>query len=119
MRAFTVIASLVLLSVLIAGCGQPLRTLMELGKEQDALQGRVKSRGVLFERLLRDVQDDALAMGTERAAIIERYGRPVLERGCVLLYRYPVAFFEGPKVYLELDAAGALENVRVVERSGP
>ena len=102
--------------VLAAGCSQPLRTLMELSKEQDELQGTVTSQGVLFAELLRDVEKDALAMGTTRAGIVKRYGRPVLERGTVLLYRYPVAFFEGSKVYLELDAAGRLENIRVVGR---
>jgi len=90
-----------------------------LGKEQDTLQGMVRAQGVSFTGLLRDIEKGALVPGTTRAEIVRRYGRPVLERGHVLLYRHPVAFFEGPKVYLECDAAGRLENIRVVERSGP
>jgi hypothetical protein len=107
-----------ILGVFTAGCGQPLRTLMELGREQDALQECVVSRSAFFTKLLRDIEEGALAPGTARPEIIRLYGTPVLERGGVLLYRHPAAFFEGPKVYLELDAAGRLENIRVVERSG-
>ncbi len=118
MRGWRGTISLLVLLAGVAGCGQPLRTLMELGKEQDALQYSVRSQGVLFAELLRDVEQGALAMGTTRAAIVSRYGRPVLERGSVFLYRYPVAFFQGPKVYLEFDAAGRLENIRLIERSG-
>ena len=105
--------------VFVAGCGQPLRTLMELGAEQDALQRHATSQADRFAVLLRDVESGALAAGTARATIIDRYGEPVLERRDVLLYRSPTAFFEGPKVYLELDTAGVLENIRVIERSGP
>ncbi|MGE5280258.1 MAG: hypothetical protein ACM3L6_05910 [Deltaproteobacteria bacterium] len=115
-RAFS--PSVLCVLVFAAGCSQPLHTLMDLGAEQDALKARVASRSVLFDELLRDVRKQALQPGVSRRALIERYGEPVLERGSVLLYRYPVAFFEGPKVYLELNAEGRLENVRIVERSG-
>ncbi len=119
MRVLAGTTSLFVFLVFLAGCSPPLRTLMELGKEQDALQGMVKAQGVSFTGLLRDVEKGELAPGTTRAEIIKRYGRPVLERGHVLLYRHPVAFFEGPKVYLECDAAGRLENIRIAERSAP
>jgi len=111
--------SLCAMLVFVAGCGQPLRSLMELGAEQDALQRHAASQSDRFAGLLSDVKSGALAVGTARATIIDRYGEPVVERDGTLLYRAPVAFFEGTKVYLDLDAAGVLKNIRVIERSGP
>jgi len=85
MRGLAGTIALGFLLVLAAGCSQPLRTLMELGGEQDTLQSRVKSQGALFAELLRDIEDGALAAGTTRGEIISRYGLPVVERGPVLL----------------------------------
>jgi len=115
-RLFVSWCAVVVLVVALAGCGQPLHTLQEMGAEKDAQLHLVKAQGVSFKELLHDVDKDALAVGTSRAEIITRYGAPVLENGPVLMYRYPVAFFEGPKIYLELDTSGELENIRIVER---
>lgn len=110
---------LALFFFLLAGCSQPLRTLMELGREQKAQQDFVAKAEAQFERLRKDISSGRLTAGELKENVLARYGEPVLEKtqggGQIWLYRFPVVFLGAEKVYLSFDARGRLEKIEVIE----
>lgn len=100
----------------LAGCSQPLRTLVDLGAEQKNQRALVKKEDVRFKVLLDDIRHGRLKIGTTlRSQVIARYGEPVLVEDKTLLYRRPVEFFNAPKVYLDFDESGRLAAIKSVE----
>jgi hypothetical protein len=103
----------------LTGCGQPLRTLMDLGAEQDAQQVFVSSENKRFEALLRAAKRGKIRAGMSRTEVVNRYGEPILIKEgigkMILLYRRPAEFLNPAKVYLEFDAQGFLTAVRIEE----
>jgi hypothetical protein len=103
----------------LTGCGQPLRTLMDLGAEQDAQQVFVSSENKRFEALLRAAKRGKIKAGMSRTEVVNRYGEPILIKEgigkTILLYRRPAEFLNPAKVYLEFDAQGLLTAVRIEE----
>jgi hypothetical protein len=101
--------------VLAAGCSQPVRTLMEYGKEQKLQKRFVDARDAKFNLLYEDVKKNRLQPGGMKTRVITRYGAPVLEEGLTLLYR-PVTDFFGPtKIYLTFDKDGVLKDIKCEE----
>jgi hypothetical protein len=98
-----------------AGCSQPLRTLMDLGSEQNAQQSFVRESDARFKVLLRDVKSGRPKTGSTQEQVVARYGQPVLIERNTFLYRSPVGFFDGPKVYLDFDEKKLLIGARINE----
>lgn len=86
---------------------------MELDSEQKSQCAQVEAQRARFEVLLRDVKNKRLKLGSKRAFIVSRYGLPVIEQDNVLFYRDPVDFFNSDKVYLTINALGALTDIRL------
>ncbi|MFH0877551.1 MAG: hypothetical protein V1863_04935 [Candidatus Omnitrophota bacterium] len=102
----------------LAGCSQPLRTLMALGDEQKAQQRLVDQQEKKFDLLWKDVKDGRLATGTSSAEIIRRYGEPVLATSPqTFLYRAPTEYFDTAKVYLVFDPQDKLSEIRIEEKT--
>lgn len=110
--------SILVLLGLFSGCSQPMRTLMELDSEQKSQCAQVEAQRARFEVLLRDAKNKRLKLGSRRASIVSRYGLPVLEQDNVLFYRDPVDFFNSDKVYLTINALGALTDIRIEKKDG-
>lgn len=102
----------------LAGCSQPLRTLMALGEEQKGQQWQVAQQEKKFDLLWNDVKAGRLAKGTPSAEIIRRYGDPVLATSPgTFLYRLPTEYFDTPKVYLIFDPQDKLSDIRIEEKA--
>lgn len=102
------------LLIALAGCSQPLKTLMAVGQEQAGQQAYVREKEARFEALWRDVQRARLLPGLRQEKVLARYGEPVLRKGRTFLYRNPVEFTGAKKVYLEFDEQDILQSIKAV-----
>lgn len=112
LRRFFIFA---ILFICATGCSQPLRTLIELGKEKQAQENYVARSRARFKLMLGDIKKGRLKIGTARTRVISLYGKPVLEDGGTLLYRDPVDFLHSAKVYLIFNEDAVLTGIRTEE----
>lgn len=101
----------------VAGCSQPLRTLMDVGAEQKAQQQYQQRQETLFYRLIKDIESERLKQGTDLKDITSRYGEPVILSDGTLVYQRPGDYFRATKVYLVFDEGEKLQSVKIKEAS--
>jgi len=96
----------------IGGCSrvEGLLTLKELGNSQDQMQRYVDRQKTYFLKLVKDIKEKKVTIGSSVDHIVRRYGEPVLVKkgpeelsGKIFLYREPTNYFESDKVYLYFD----------------
>ena len=88
-----------------------LLVLKNIGKEQDSIDKHVKQRDKEFEKLILEAKQRGLAQYSNKQALINEFGDPVLEKSITikgkdateLLYRYETKYFSGDKVYFYFD----------------
>jgi len=110
----------------LLGCSQPLRTLMDLGAEQNAQQVQVAVQEKKFALLLKEAKAGRIRIEkTTSAQVRSRYGEPVLEQKAqapgektIWMYRKPVAFIDSAKVYVGFDDRDNVSSVRIEESRG-
>lgn len=101
--------------IVVCGCSQPTRTLMDLNREQAAQQRFVDARDAKFKMLLDDVRGGRLQPGGMKKRVIARYGDPVLAEGDTLVYRPVTGFFGKTKIYLIFDKGDVLNQIKLEE----
>ncbi len=89
---------------------EEVATLKQVGKSQAQIDRYVQRQNKLFSRLIDDFENERLIVGTSKSRIVKRYGEPVLSKeagqppyGQILLYRYPMKYFNSDKLYLRFD----------------
>lgn len=102
----------------IQGCvflSEEVATLKEVGKSQAQIVEYIERQEKLFEKLLDDLKNERLVVGTSKSTIMNLYGEPILSKeakkpppGEILLFRYPTRYFDSDKVYLRFDKADEL-----------
>ncbi|MFC1646509.1 hypothetical protein ACFL2Y_04970 [Candidatus Omnitrophota bacterium] len=109
-----------LVFVFISGCGEGLRTLMRVDKEQEAQHKDVARQSRKFKILLDHIESDTLKQGLSSQKIINTYGDPILEKEIEgqrrLLYRQPLEYNPNQKVYLYFDQEDKLIASELVVR---
>lgn len=87
-----------------------LKTLKSVGSSQNKIEAYLVRQSKLFKRLLRDLNNKRLRLGSTKRRIVRRYGEPVVSKiiaeplgGERLLYRQPTEYFKSEKVYLYFD----------------
>lgn len=111
---------LLCLIIFLSGCSESLQQLMDIDRNDKAIRRELSSGEKNFDLLLRDVERGRVLAGAEKADIIKRYGKPVLESFDEaseldkLLYRYPTKYFAAPKVYLYFNREQRLVRLELV-----
>ena len=66
-------------------------------------------------KLLDDLKNERLVVGTSKSTIVSLYGESILSKeakkpppGKILLFRHPTKYFDSDKVYLRFDEADEL-----------
>ena len=115
MKITFLVLAWILGGIVLSGCSQPLRTLMELDKEGKAQQRYVDARDAKFSMLLEDVKKNRLQPGGMKKRVIARYGEPILTDGDTILYRPVTKFFGERKIYLTFDKNDVLKQIKLEE----
>jgi len=112
MRAKVIIISCLVL-LFLSGClflPEGLKTLKSVGDSQKEMEAYLARQVKLFNKLLNDLEDEALKPGISKGKLIRIYGEPILSkevveplRGVRLLYRHPTEYFESDRVYFYFD----------------
>ena len=102
----------------IQGCvllSEEVATLKEVGKSQDQIARYLDRQEKLFAKLLDDLKNERLVVGTSKSTITSLYGESILSKeakkpppGKILLFRHPTKYFDSDKVYLRFDEADEL-----------
>ena len=102
----------------LGGCvlfSEELATLKQVGKSQAQIDRYIQRQEKLFDKLMYDFENEKLIVGTPKSIIIRRYGEPILSKkadqpphGVILLYRYPMKYFDSDKLYLRFDESDEL-----------
>ena len=89
---------------------EKLSTLKTVANSQKEIGDYLAQQAVLFEKLVSDIKDEKLSLGSSLDELIGTYGEPIISKkgfpdaaGLVLLYRAPRRYFDSDKVYLHFD----------------
>jgi len=112
--------ALLLVLVFISGCGEGLRTLMKLDKEQKTQHKYVSLQSRKVQSLIKNIKNNKLKLGLTRKRVIGIYGQPILAKEVLgynrLLYRDALDFNPTERVYLYFDQDDKLANFELVIR---
>jgi len=102
-----------LISLAMPGCfflPESLKTLKSVSDSQDEIEVYLARQVKLFNKLLTDLENEALGPGISKKRFIRIYGEPILSKevsepsgGIMLLYRHPTEYFKSDRVYLYFD----------------
>ncbi len=112
--------ALLLVLVFVCGCGEGLKTMIKLDKEQKAQHKYVAMQSRKVQSLIKNIKNNKLKLGLTRKRVISIYGQPILAKEVLgynrLLYRDALDFNPAEKAYLYFDQDDKLANFELVIR---
>ncbi|MBN1872474.1 MAG: hypothetical protein JW800_07880 [Candidatus Omnitrophica bacterium] len=100
-----------------------LKTLMEIGKNQEIMAKALKDETKNYNRVKEAILGEKLKEGISSAEIKKRYGEPIIdifdEKRNVYKWLYmpeTSTHFEGEKIYLYVDEEGVLVGWQLIEK---
>ncbi|MCK5393335.1 MAG: hypothetical protein KAI91_03290 [Candidatus Omnitrophica bacterium] len=112
---FKIVIFYVLVALCLEGCStikytKQLLVLKDLADSQKEINKCLDEQEALFKKILVDLKNKKIELGTLKEDFLNSYGKPVLIRkgsnlfvGEILLYRYPQKYFNSDKVYFYFD----------------
>ncbi|MCK5287972.1 MAG: hypothetical protein KAJ14_11835 [Candidatus Omnitrophica bacterium] len=112
---FKVVIFYVFVTLCLEGCAtikytKQLLVLKDLADSQKEINKCLDEQEALFKKILVDIKNKKIELGTSKEDFLNSYGKPVLTRkgsnlfvGEILLYRYPKKYFNSEKVYFYFD----------------
>jgi outer membrane protein assembly factor BamE (lipoprotein component of BamABCDE complex) len=114
------ILAVLLLTIFLSGCSEPLRTLIKVNSEQESNQDYIAERQRKFNQLLSDIEANKLKLGLTTQQVQAAYGEPIyvkeIEGQKRFLYRDPLEKSPKQKVYLYFDRQDKLGDFERVDR---